>query len=689
MQKQEYGLQETEDKKKGKRKGLLTVLLLLCLAVVALFAMGVATQKIAAAYQYHAGLGAPLFVLGGISWYWPWSVFSWSASISAEVLDDATTMAQIALVAPLILVGLIFAAKNRNFGNAKLHGSAHWAKREEIEKLGYFSGKGVYVGGWWDKKAKGQLYLRHNGPEHILCFAPTRSGKGVGLILPTLLSWPGSSLVLDIKGENWALTAGWRKSELGHTVLRFDPSDASGSGCRFNPVEEIRLDSLEAIQDVQNMALMLVDPDGKGLEDHWTKAAFGFFSGLILHCCIVTRAEKGRSATLSDITLMMANEEGTTDDLLNGMLDTDHKALYRGFASPSLTEEEKDTIGAAFHTFIASSSREMKSKSDKEASGVLSSALVNMALYRDPIVALNTASSDVHIHDLMNRENPVDLFLVVSPAAIDRVRPLMRLVVDLIIRRVCAFMAFKDGTSVASYKHRLLLMLDEFTSLGKLPIVEKAIAYIAGYGGKMYIIVQDTKQLNGVYGKDNAIMANCHVRIAYAPNDPETADLLSKMTGQTTVVEKKVSISKGKGGGSRSTSINETARALLTPDECMRLPGPVKDTQGKVKKPGHMLIFTAGQSPIYGMQILYFLDPVFSKRAKVIAPGVSERFPAGITDSFYSPRPVAWYEVDSTQGGLLHEGAADTSQGGLVDAAPSSSETPDYEALFARPGASA
>ena len=162
-----------------------------------------------------------------------------------------------------------------------------------------------------------------------------------------------------------------------------------------------------------------------------------------------------------------------------------------------------------------------------------------MALYRDPIVDLNTRSSDFRIHDLMNRDKPVDLFLVVSPAAIDRVRPLMRLIVDLIIRRICASMEFKDGASVAAYKHRCLLMLDEFTSLGKLPIVEKAIAYIAGYGGKMYIIVQDTKQLNGVYGKDNAIMANCHVRIAYAPNDPETAELLSKMTGQTTVVEKK------------------------------------------------------------------------------------------------------------------------------------------------------
>jgi len=161
--------------------------------------------------------------------------------------------------------------------NANLHGSARWAEEQEIRRMGYFEGKGVYVGGWL-KEFKGlsrllrplqskpdevQLYLRHNGPEHIMVFAPTRSGKGVGLILPTLLAWEGSGIVLDIKGENWSLTAGWRKSQ-GHKVLRFEPSDPSGASARFNPLEEIRLDTLMAIPDVQNMAAMLVDHTGKG-----------------------------------------------------------------------------------------------------------------------------------------------------------------------------------------------------------------------------------------------------------------------------------------------------------------------------------------------------------------------------------------------------------------------------------------
>lgn len=172
--------------------------------------------------------------------------------------------------------------------------------------------------------------------------------------------------------------------------------------------------------------------------------------------------------------------------------------------------------------------------------------------------------------------------------------------------------------------------------------MEKALAYIAGYGGKVYIIVQDITQLNGVYGRENALMANCHVRIAYAPNTVETANTLSEMTGKTTVVDQKVSLSGSRSGHMKSASIsvNETARPLLTPDECMRLPGPVKDSLGRVVKPGDMLIFTAGKPPVYGRQILYFLDPTFSKRAKIPAPGLGAEFPGGLSDSLHFTMPV-------------------------------------------------
>ena len=225
-----------------------------------------------------------------------------------------------------------------------------------------------------------------------------------------------------------------------------------------------------AIPDVQNMAAMLVDPNGKGLEDHWSKAAFAMLGGAILHCCIMVRQSQKRTATLYDLSCMLADESRTIQDLFKEMVETDHATLLREIFPEGVG-------GDKAHVFIASSAREMLNKAENEASGVVSTALTNLALYRDPVVALNTAHCDFRIHDLMNHEKPVNLYLVISPADIDRMRPLLRLMVDMIVRRICAKMEFADGSSKASYKHRLLLLLDEFTSLGKLPIMEKVLVF--------------------------------------------------------------------------------------------------------------------------------------------------------------------------------------------------------------------
>lgn len=574
-----------------------------------------------------------MFSLGGRGCYWPWEIVSWGFELNGHpVVDRIIEQTQFAFIIPILLaVFWHYLALQKLKGRDDLHGSAHWAEYKDIKTMGYFEGVGVYVGGWYHEKRKLQYYLRHNGPEHILCFAPTRSGKGVGLILPTLLSWPHSSVVLDIKGENFALTSGYLKT-LNHKVLRFDPSDETGASAAFNSLEEIRLDSPKAIPDTQQIASMVMDPKGEGLEDYWNKAAFGFFGGALLHCIIMMRASEGRCASLYDVSVMLEDPErkGGITALFEEMKTTNHTEILQKLY-PNLALE----FGKQAHIFIASAAQGMLAKADKEMAGVVSSATANLALYRDPVVALNIRRCDFRLVDLMNWETPVNLYLVISPSDIDRLRPLIRIFVAQLLGRFTERMEFADGTSVAAYKHRLLMLMDEFTSLGKIAIIERAIAYAAGYGVKVYFIVQDTKQLNQAYGQDNALMANCHIRIAYAPNLPETADYLSKLTGTTTVVDEKVSVSGGGGGKSRSRSINETSRPLLTPDECLRLPGSVKDASGKVTAPGDMLIFTAGQAPIYGRQILYFLDPVFSKRAKIHAQGVAEGYPSGKSDSLY------------------------------------------------------
>lgn len=600
-----YGIKRKRSSRSSLPVGFVSLAL-----VWAIICMSWCTQSIASLYAYHAGLGEPVFH----DWYWPWQCIVWTGVLDESVLeqyfDDSLTL----FVVPLILVFIGLVA--RELKTLKdLHGTAHWADMDDIEKAGLFVGEGVYVGGWQEGKHKYVQYLQHNGPEHVLAFAPTRSGKGVGLVLPTLLAWQHSSVTLDIKGENWALTAGYRK-QLGHMVLKFEPTDTSGASARFNPLAEVRFD-MNAVSDVQNICTMIMDPDGKGLRDYFDKAGLAFLVGIVLHVLATKHTEK-KLASLADVIALITHDRfATVKDMFAEVLDTKHSKMLQ---EAGIALNVANFIEHAVH----SSASECNAKADKELSGVVSSAMANLSLYRDPIVAQNTSVSDFRINDLMNSETPVDLYLVVRPSDLDRLRPLMRLFLNVALRRLTEGMKFSEGRSVAGYKHRLLLMLDEFTSLGKLEIMQRALAFMAGYGVKAYIIVQDLTQLQEAYTKDEAITSNCHIRIAYAPNKIETARLLSEMVGKTTVVKNVKSRSHSKGGASTSHSIQETARPLLTPDECMRLPGARKDGAGQVTEPGDMLIFAAGFSPIYGKQILYFLDPVFSARSKIPAPTRSD-----------------------------------------------------------------
>jgi len=592
----------------------------------ALAGMVLATQHVAAIFGYQAALGSPWFMAFNRPWYAPWKVFEWHAFAAQYPETERAEFLGMALFLAMqfIILGAVFVSRKPR-GISDLHGSAHWAGEGEIEDAGLFNGRGVYIGGWIKRHGVAEgirrlfkglpyhahKYLRHDGPEHILMYAPTRSGKGVGVILPTLLSWLGSVVVLDIKGENWAISAGWRKSQ-GHRVMRFDPADASGTGSCFNPLEEVRLDSLNAIRDIQNIAMMIMDPEGKGLQDYWAKAGFAFIGGALMHCMIMIRATQKRHANLNDLCKMLADPNRDVMAVLDEMLETDHASMV------------KDG-GEFVHEFIAGAAREMKNKSDNERSGVLGMATSNLALYRDPIVAMNIEKSDFRVVDLLHHDDPVSLYLVVGVDDINRVKPLLRLMLNLFINGLCGRMEFENGVQKKPQR-RLLMLLDEFPSIGKMEIVDKSIAFAAGYGISYLLIIQNIEQLNKEYGKDNGIKGNCHTRIAYAPNTLDTAKELSEMTGKTTVVEHKASLSGSRSGFLRNTSVSvsETARPLLTPDECMRLPGIQEGKDRKAKKPGDMLIFVAGRSPVYGRQILWFKDPVFLERGKIAPPAQSD-----------------------------------------------------------------
>ncbi|MGO9444455.1 MAG: type IV secretory system conjugative DNA transfer family protein [Thiobacillaceae bacterium] len=542
-----------------------------------------------AAWKLHGSpaLGAPIF--GPI--YPPWMIVVWSLKFdnptygqdAMDIFAHAHEMMGLSgLVALVLPVSYAYRRTRRLTGERNdLHGSAHWASDEETAATNLLpcqdNAGGVYLGAYENRH--GQIhYLRHAGPEHVMVFAPTRSGKGVGIVIPTLLGWRESVLVHDIKGENWHLTSGFRSRVLGQRVIKFDPT--SPDSAHFNPLAEIRIGTEYETRDVQNIATMIVDPDGKGLNDHWAKTGFDLLVGVILH---VLYAESDKS--LARVQALLSTPGRSIQEVMLSIQTTPH-------------------LGDQPHPVVAQSAQSFLNKAQPEASGVLSTALSFLSLYKDEVVAENTRVSDFSLTSLM--EGPSSLYLVVPPSDKDRLKPLTRLIINQVVRRLTEGMEFEaGGRSRSRYPHRLLLLLDEFPSLGKLDIFQEALAFIAGYGLKALIIVQDLSQLFAAYGKNESIISNCHVRVAYAPNKIETAELLSRMSGQATVSHTQRQYSGGRFAvvlGHVNTNEQIIQRPLLTPDEALRLPSDDE------------IVFVAGFSPIYCRKIRYYTDEGFMRR---------------------------------------------------------------------------
>jgi type IV secretion system protein VirD4 len=586
-----------------------------------------ATQFIAYRFDYQTALGRPLLRLPQYSIYQPFAWIAWvfrnggstDRRIRLPLLSGTVMVAGGAALTVFIVYGLNLRRARRLSANAEdLHGSARWATPEDVQATGLLvERQGVYIGGWYNLRAGRLDYLRHDGPEHVLAFAPTRSGKGVGLVIPTLLAWSESAVVYDIKGENWASTAGFRAS-CGHLCFKFSPVEVS-NGSRFNPLAEIRIGTPRDVSDAQNVADMIVRTgEDSPQERYWQDAAASITAGMILHVCYAANAS-GRVACLADLSIVFTRPGQTFQDTLaeleNFPHDPSHAYMWR----------TADGERTATHPVVREKVREMLDKEDKDFSGVLSTAKTALTLYSDPLVARNTSASDFTIDDLVNHARPVSLYLVVPPSDKIRLRPLIRLIFTMVVNRLTERMDF-EGSKQKRNRYRLLFLVDEFPSLKRMAVFADALSYMAGYGLKAYLITQDIRQIVEEYGPNESIVSNCHVRIAFAPNQYDTAELLSKMTGTKTVQKATYNFS-----GSRlapianhmSATVDQVQRPLMTPDEVMRLKPPAKRGHGQAERivaPGHMLIFISGHYPIYGTQILYFTDPMLAKRAAIPPP---------------------------------------------------------------------
>jgi type IV secretion system protein VirD4 len=586
----------------GPQKANRGLLALLVLASI-VGALWAATQHFARSFNYHPALGENSQHL-----YMPWKILVWASQWYSQypgAFVQSGTMGTVVLAIGIAATALVkFGGKAK--GNPFLHGSARWADKKDIADAGLLeNGDGVYVGAWRDKAGK-TYYLRHSGPEHVLTYAPTRSGKGVGLVIPTLLSWPASAVIADLKGELWELTAGWRHKHAGNDVIRFEPASVASSA-KWNPLDEIRMTAEHQVGDVQNLATLIVDPDGRGLETHWQKTGQALLIGVIMHALLSVRRGEA-PATLAGVERMLSDPSRPVSQLW---------AEMRTSSNP----------------VVSSAGQDMLDRPDEEAGSVLSTAKSYLSVYRDPVVAGNTRTSEFRIRDLMNSERPMSLYIITQPNDKTRLRPLVRIMLNMIVRLNADKLVFENGQPQAMYKHRLLAMIDEFPSLGKLSILQESLAFLASYGIKFYLICQDINQLKSRedgYGPDETITSNCHIQNAFPPNRIETAEHLSRLTGQTTIVKEQVTTTGGSGlfAGPKSRTMQEVQRPLLTPDECLRMPGPKKDREGKITEPGDMVIYVAGYPAIYGRQPLFFADPVFAKRASVPPPLRDDRIGA-------------------------------------------------------------
>lgn len=497
-----------------------------------------------------------------------------------------------------------------------LHGSAHFASRDEISELTSFfttSAASVCCGGWCDPENPDEIIpLRDGGPENVLAVAPTRSGKGVGLVIPTLLSWTGSVVVLDIKGENWLSSAGWRNKTIG-PVLRFEPTDPGDSCATFNILEEVRLGTSFETRDIQCIANLLIDPDGKGLDDHWAKTGFALMTGAITYCLYDNQFKGKDTPSLADVLgiISCGNIKGMLLQWDSGFKDARTGKTYH-------------------HQLIKQMAAFLMSIEDRELSSVFSTGKSCLTLYLDPTVVKNIKKSSFRIKDLVNYDKPVSLYVVIPPSDLMRLRPLLRLIVTQIIYALAEKMEMTyDGKIGGRYKHRLLLMLDEFPQLRKLELLETALSYTGGYGIKAYLIIQSYKQLTAIYSKDEIISSSCKTHICFAPNDEGTAQMISEKMGKRTVTVGSSSISGRRffGGpfakNNESISYSNQSRELMTPDEVKRLKTAKKDKNGNIIEPGKLLLFTAGAPPIEGTQLNWFDDPTYTRRKDIKPPAVT------------------------------------------------------------------
>ena len=547
---------------------------MILMAALLLIGLWVATQVAAHRMLYSPLLSGGLYNGGDWALYAPWSLVVWSLGEAAERPAVERALGGYALYA-LAIAGMVALWTRHTAPKVKPFGAKGWGTRRDMKRAGLLNDSGTVVGIHRDK------LLTYDGPEHQLVSGASRSGKGVGHVVPTLLCWPGSALVYDVKNELWEMTAGIRSRH--QHCLFFNPTKPNSA--RFNPLFEVRKGPNE-VRDAQNLVEMLINPDGaKKTLDVWDQNAFQFLTALVLHVLYVEPAEKKHLGRVRELLLDFNN---TCD----AMIRTRHRL------NPQTDEPEP-------YPEIARVASGLLSQAERFRSSVRGTAEGYLTLWADEIVCEVTSRSDFTLGDLMCLDKPMTLYLQPPPSDADRVRPLIRLILNQVAR---ALMEHQDRDARGNEKkHRLLMLIDEFPTLGRLPFFSESLRQMAGYGLKAQLIVQSFNDITEAYGPHNTIIDNCHVLCCFASADTTTQQRISQMTGEA--VEYRESYSRPrsifagtKDGGRRSVSHSEQVRPLLRPGEVRTLP---YDEQ---------LVFVTGFKPLRTKKLRHYECPPLRRR---------------------------------------------------------------------------
>jgi type IV secretion system protein VirD4 len=455
-----------------------------------------------------------------------------------------------------------------------LHGDARFAGRREVARAGLLGERGIILGAW------GRRCLMLGGQQGVCLAAPPRAGKGTGVVIPNLLNWPDSVICVDIKRENWTQTAGFRASR-GHACFLFDPFSEEGRTARWNPFYYVSLKSERRVNDLQRIAEMLY-PDPPNVDPFWTASARSLFLGIALYLFETPSLPK----TIGEVLRQgMASDDEGFGQHWKRVVEGRNSGKFP--LSPQCVRALYDVIDLAPVT----------------ASSIRKTFTSRLDIWLNPILDWATSGNDFDLREL--RAERMSIYVGVNPDDLHRLRP----VVNLLFQQAIGLQTRELPEHNPRLKLQVMMLLDEFAALGRIPIIGEAISYLPGYNVRVVMVVQTPSQLREVYGPHAAetMLKSLAARIVFAAKDHNDAREISDELGYTTVRAKSISsplagFSGTKGQRARSQNVSEQRRALLLPQEVKEL------------KADEAIIFYEGLRPIRCRKIRYFEDRRFIAR---------------------------------------------------------------------------